>query len=60
MRRPVYGEDCRRAVKVPLLLSDVFDARRNKNLDKYQAEDKNAIKDLESAPSAVFNSFALY
>ena len=55
MRRPVYGEDCRRSVKINLLFSDVFDAKRNKNLDRYQCEDRRAIQDLDGAPSAVFN-----
>lgn len=60
MRRPVYGEDCRRSVKINLLFSDVFENKRNKNLDRYQAEDHKAIQDLDTAPSAVFNTFALH
>jgi hypothetical protein len=55
MRRPVFGEDCRRSVKINLLFSDVFDAKRNKNLDRYQSENRRAIQDLDGAPSAVFN-----
>jgi hypothetical protein len=33
-RRPVFGEDCRKAIKVNLLFGDVFDAKRHKNLDR--------------------------
>jgi hypothetical protein len=34
LRRPVFGEDCRKAIKVNLLFGDVFDAKRHKNLDR--------------------------
>ena len=37
MRKPVFGEDCRRAIKVGLIFQDVFDSKRSKNLDRYNA-----------------------
>lgn len=37
MRKPVFGEDCRRAIKVSLIFQDVFDSKRSKNLDRYNA-----------------------
>ena len=52
VRRPVFGEDCRRSVKVNLLFSDVFDAKRTKNLDR--SELINA-EQLDQAPSTIFN-----
>jgi len=55
MRRPVYGEDCRRSVKINLLFSDVFDTKRTKNLDRYQSDSHIPLKDLDTAPSAIFN-----
>ena len=54
MRRPVYGEDCRRAVRVSLLFHDVFDTKRAKNL--YRGD--LATGDLLSAPSSALNPFA--
>ena len=54
----MYGEDCRKAVKINLLFNDVFDAKRYKNADRYNKSDPNVINDLEKAPSSVFNSFA--
>ena len=59
LRKPVYGEDCRRAIKVNLLFSDVFDAKRNKNLDKNTKMIKDTILDLDKASSSIFNTFAL-
>lgn len=54
MRRPVYGEDCRRAVRINLLFNDVFDTKRAKNL--YRGD--QSTLDLLSAPSSVLNPFA--
>jgi len=54
MRRPVYGEDCRRAVRINLLFNDVFDPKRSKNL--FRGDHPTA--DLISAPSSVLNPFA--
>ena len=34
MKKPVFGEDCRKAIKVNLLFGDVFDTKRHKNLDR--------------------------
>ena len=55
MRRPVFGEDCRRSVKINLLFGDVFDAKRSKNLDRYTSESPQSLRDLDTAPSTVFN-----
>ena len=55
LKKPVYGEDCRRAIKVSLLFGDVFDAKRHKNLDRYNPTQS----DLFQAPQSVLNSFAL-
>lgn len=38
MRKPVFGEDCRKAIKINLLFGDVFDSKRHKNLDRTTAE----------------------
>jgi len=57
MRRPVFGEDCRRAIKVNLLFGDVFDARRHKNLDRITHS--KPLSDHFQAPQSVFNAFAL-
>jgi hypothetical protein len=32
-RKPVFGEDCRKAVKVNLVLGDIFEVKRHKNTD---------------------------
>jgi hypothetical protein len=58
LRRPIYGEDCRRAIKINLLFSDIFENKRNKNLDKCTKNNASAVADLLRAPSAVFNQFA--
>jgi hypothetical protein len=58
LRKPVYGENCRKSVKIDLLFSDVFEAKRHKNVDKFSKGQSWALKELESAPSAVFNQFA--
>jgi len=47
VRKPVYGEDCRRAIKVALVFGDVFDAKRHKNLDRYGSQSQ---ADLFQAP----------
>jgi hypothetical protein len=60
IRKPVFGEDCRRAVKINLLFQDVFDVKRHKNLDRFSGYDSKQDLDLASAPSAVFNTFALH
>jgi hypothetical protein len=61
MRRPVFGEDCRRAIKVGILFQDVFDVKRSKNLDRYNAytpdDDLRTFHEVHSAPSTVFNPF---
>jgi hypothetical protein len=54
----VFGEDCRRAVRIGLVFSDIFDVKRHKNLDKYSKLQQTQVNDLEKAPSAVFNPFA--
>lgn len=59
MRKPVYGEDSRRAIKVQLLFSDVFDVKRHKNLDKNSKNTETIIYDLDKAPCSIFNPFAL-
>ena len=38
-RKPIYGEDCRKAIKINLLFNDVFDVKRNKNADRYNKDD---------------------
>jgi len=48
-RKPVYGEDCRRAVKVNLLFGDVFEVKRHKNLDIYNKSNISSVNDLEKA-----------
>jgi hypothetical protein len=58
LRKPVYGEDCRKAVKVNLLFNDVFDIKRYKNADRYTKVDPRTEKDLIKAPSSVLNPFA--
>lgn len=57
-RKPVYGEDCRKAIKINLLFNDVFDVKRHKNADKYNKNEANILRELESAPSTVLNPFA--
>jgi hypothetical protein len=58
LRKPVYGEDCRNAIKLNLLFSDAFDVKRHKNLDKTSKVNSNDIYDLGKAPSSIFNVFA--
>ena len=58
-RKPVYGEDCIKAVKTKLLFSNVLDVKKHKNLDKNTKNNSDSIFDLDKAPSSVFNSFAL-
>ena len=58
LRKPVFGDDCRRAVKVNFLFSDVFEVKRHKNLDKYNKTSHHYIEDLDKAPSSIFNFFA--
>lgn len=57
-RKPVYGEDCRKAVKINLLFGDVFEVKRHKNIDRYNKQDISSINDLERASSTIFNPFS--
>jgi hypothetical protein len=50
IRKPVFGEDCRRAVKVNLVLQDIFDPKRNKNLDRYTGYSPKHNSELYCAP----------
>jgi hypothetical protein len=51
MKKPVYGDDCKKAIKINLLFSDVFEVKRHKNVDRYNKADPTAISDLDRAPS---------
>lgn len=42
VRKPVYGEDTRNAIKITLLFGDLFDVKKHKNLDRYSYYDSNA------------------
>ena len=42
-----------------LFSADVFDFKRHKNLDRHTKSSAYAQNDLDSAPQAVFNAFAL-
>ena len=57
-KKPVYGEDCRKAVKINLLFGDVFEVKRHKNLDRYNKKDITSINDLDRASSTIFNPFS--
>lgn len=57
-RKPVYGEDCRKAVKINLLFGDVFEVKRHKNIDRYNKQEISSINDLERASSTIFNPFS--
>ena len=54
----MFGEDCRRAVRVNMLFTDIFDSKRHKNLETQSENDQTLITELDRAPSAVFNPFA--
>ena len=51
MKKPIYGEDCKKAIKINLLFSDVFEVKRHKNLDRSNKTDTAAIIELDRAPS---------
>ena len=57
-QKPVYGEDCKKAIKVNILFSDVFDNKRHKNLDRYGKNSEGFQKELERIPSTILNPFA--
>ncbi len=57
-RSPIYGEDCRKSIKINLLFSDVFEVKRHKNLDRYSKNDSAAYNELFSVPSTILNPFA--
>lgn len=61
LKKPIYGEDCRKAVKVNLIFNDLFDVKRHKNLDKCSKESnsKKTREMMEVIPYSVFNAFAL-
>ena len=50
MKKPVYGDDCRKAIKINLLFGEVFETKRHKNADRYNKHDTSAMKDLVRAP----------
>ena len=49
----------RKAMKVNILFSDVFDNKRHNNLDRYSKSNPIKQKELEKIPQTIFNPFAL-
>jgi len=46
MRKPVFGEDTRKAIKIDILFSSLFDSKRFQYMTRYDSKSSTKINDI--------------